>query len=81
MNLKDMISNYSGLFAILVYTLLFILFSFIRKAFKHETVNDVERKPLDVNDEYALVASLMASILHREKTHKNVKVISVREVR
>ena len=77
--MEELFNNYSGLFAIAAYTLLFLLIINIRKLTgKKET--EKEAMPLNPDDEYAMVASLMASIVHRKKTHKNVRVISVKEV-
>ena len=46
------------------------------------TSDEVSREvsPLDVNDEDAVVASLIAAIECRNEYHKNVQVISVRKV-
>ena len=76
--MKELLNNYSGLFAILCYSILFLLFTRIKPKKKLEK-NISKAVNLD-NDEYALVASLMASIIHRNKTHKNIRVISVKEV-
>ncbi len=40
-----------------------------------------EKAKLDVNDEDAVVATLIASIDLRNETNKNVKVISVKEIK
>ena len=37
--------------------------------------------PLNVNDEDAVIASLIASIDYRNETKKNIQVVSVREVK
>ncbi len=36
---------------------------------------------LDLNDEDATVAALVASIDYRNKTKKNIRVVSIREVK
>ena len=77
--MKELFNNYSGLFAILCYSILFLLFIKLKPRKKSEK-NITKEVDLDVNDEYAMVASLMASIIHRNKTHKNIRVISVKEV-
>ena len=41
----------------------------------------VKALPLDVNDEDALVACLVASIDYRNVTKKNIQVVSVKEVK
>ena len=43
-----------------------------------QTTNSV---PVDLNDEDAVVATLIASIDYREKTKKDFKVISVKEIK
>ena len=82
-------ANLSGIIAIFVYLCLFILLSKLRKkkvVEVEETVSEdkeIERSvtPLDPNDEDAVVASLIASIECHNETRKNVRVVSVREVR
>jgi len=46
-----------------------------------ENVAQVVRQPLDLNDEDATVACLIACIEERQVSKKNVQVISVREVK
>ena len=81
--------QYSGLIALLIF--LVVLVIFLRHEAKCENEEEVEEtiqetvktsaSPLNINDEDALVASLVASIELRNETHKNVQVISVREVK
>lgn len=48
---------------------------------KTENVQESNDKvAVDLNDEDAVVAVLVASIDYRNETHKNVKVISVKEI-
>ena len=80
--------NYSGLIAFAIF--LVILVIFLRYETLHEETEDdvVEETPqvsntacpLDINDEDAVVASLIASIEAHNETNKNVQVISVRKV-
>ena len=80
--------KYSGIIAMII--LLVVLVIFIRyKATHDEEIIEEETKqveiekqvyPLDLNDEDALVASLVAAIEMREQIHKNVEIISVRKV-
>ena len=74
--MRELINNYSGIFGIIFYSILFILYKMLKKNFKKSN----SRHPLDENDEDALVACLTASIHHHNKTHKSVKIVSVREV-
>lgn len=48
---------------------------------KEETVIHKTVEHLDLNDEDATVACLIASIDYRNKTKKNIRVVSVREVK
>ena len=83
----EFISNYSGIVAIIVYS--FILFLILKFRKPEEAEEEKEEEPafeperlpqLDLNDEDAVVASLIASIEAHNETHKNVRVVSVREV-
>ena len=83
----DIISRYSGIFAIIVYSLLLYLFLKFKpkKKAEKEAEEVTEEKnpsasPLNLDDEDAVVASLIASIEYHNETHKNVRVVSVREV-
>lgn len=46
-----------------------------------KSVTTSSSSPLNLNDEDALVASLVASIDYRNETKKNIQVIGVREVK
>ena len=81
-------ANLSGIIAIFVYLCLFILLSKLRKkkvVEVEETVSEDKEittsvTPLDPNDEDALVASLIAAIECRNEYHRNVQIVSVREI-
>ena len=87
----DFLMKYSGITAIIVYS--FILFLILKFAPKKEEEPEEEEEieetkpqavsvsPLDPSDEDAVVASLIASIEYHNETHRNVRVVSVREVR
>ena len=80
--------KYYGLIAMVI--LLIVLVIFIKyQVNKEDEVEEEEvetkevkatRTPLDLNDEDAVVASLIASIECLNATKKNVQVISVRKV-
>ena len=80
--------NYSGLIAFAIFLVALVIF--LRYETLHEETEDdvVEETPqvsntacpLDINDENAVVASLIASIEAHNETNKNVQVISVRKV-
>ena len=80
--------NYSGLIAFAIFLVALVIF--LRYETLHEETEDdvVEEMPqvsnaacpLDINDEDAVVASLIASIEAHNETNKNVQVISVRKV-
>lgn len=81
--------NYSGIIALIIYIIGLVVY--LRYEAKHEDDEDVEEikqtpvtktsaSPLDINDEDATVASLVAAIECRNEFKKNVKVISVRKV-
>ena len=81
----------SILMVFLILVLIIFLTELVAKAMgndeeKEETV--VETKivtpsveHLDLNDEDATVAALVASIDYRNKTKKNIRVVSIREVK
>ncbi len=82
-----LLTKYSGITAIFVY--LFLLWAYMKlvgkkKASETAGVRTYEgankTAPLDMNDEDAIVASLVAAIECRNQYHKNVKVVSVRKV-
>ena len=80
--------NYSGLIALVIFLIALVFF------LRHEALSEDEQEveetvvkeaitpsnPLDVNDEDALVACLIASIECRNETKKNVQVLGVRKV-
>ncbi|MBQ1826960.1 MAG: hypothetical protein II712_00260 [Erysipelotrichaceae bacterium] len=86
----ELMSRYSGITAIIVYSLILFIFLKIKgnrpaeeKAVEEpqETVrNDVSASPLNLDDEDAVVASLIASIEYHNETKENVRVVSVREI-
>jgi len=84
----ELIMKYSGISAILLYLLLlYIVLKFSRKKVKEEkktiadnTSQNNEVSKLDLNDEDALIASLIASIDYREETKKDIRIISIKEV-
>ena len=86
----ELIQNYSGIAAIIVYSLiLFVVLKFRKPEVKEEEPEEEEQPQLstesvsrlDLNDEDAVVASLIASIEYRNEVRKDVRVVSVREVR
>lgn len=81
--------NYSGIIALILYVIALVVF--LRYQANHEEIDDEEPKkeiiskktdvePLNLDDEDATVASLIAAIECREEYKKNVQVISVRKV-
>ena len=81
--------NYSGVIALVIFVVILVIF--LKKEAKllnqeenqeedKPIIEEVNASPLDLNDEDATVASLIAAIECRNETHKNVQVISVREV-
>ena len=87
----ELLVKYSGITAIIVYSLiLFLILKFRKPEQAREEKREEESEPsyvsesvspLDSNDEDAVVASLIASIECHNETRKNVRVVSVREVR
>ena len=78
------ILNARGSGAILLGILLVIvvLISLFKKNDDNEENEEVRNcHPLNLNDEDAVVASLIASIECRNETHKNVQILSVREIK
>ena len=71
-----MVNNYSGIIALILY--IFALAVFLRHEAGNTSADDVSK--LNLDDEEAMVASLIASIECRKKYKKNVRVISVRKV-
>ena len=84
----EIISRYSGLFAIAGYSLLLGIIMLISRAFKKkqpvekpaEVSRAVISRPLDESDDDAVAACLVAAIECRNECHKNVRIVSVREV-
>lgn len=82
----ELISKYSGLFAILVYGIILAIILLINKNKKpkEEEIQEVKQNKtyqrLDTDDEDALVASLVASIDYQNETNKNIEVLSVRRI-
>ena len=80
--------QYYGIIALIIYIICLIVF--IRYEAKHEDdnveevkelkQNNISASPLDLNDEDATVASLIAAIECRNEYKKNVRVVSVRKV-
>ena len=84
----EFLDKYSGLIALVL--LIIALIIFVRTYKEDDDQEQQEQKqqqlatstsPLDINDEDATVASLIAAIECRNETGKNVHVISVREVK
>ena len=75
----------------LILVLIIFLTELVAKAMgndeeKEETVVETKAvtpsvEHLDLNDEDATVAALVASIDYRNKTKKNIRVVSIREVK
>ena len=79
----EILSNYSGITALIVYGIILALILSLRKkkTVDEETTEEVkERLPLDLNDEDATVACLVAAIDCREECHRNVQIVSVRRI-
>ena len=74
----------TGLLALLFLAIVLAIYLAINKNKKQipevKEEKQVSASPLDVNDEDAVIASLIASIECRNEYHKNVQVISVRKV-
>lgn len=81
----------STLMVFLILVLIIFLTELVAKAMgndeeKEETVVETKAvtpsvEHLDLNDEDATVAALVASIDYRNKTKKNIRVVSIREVK
>ena len=86
--MMEFISRYSGLCAIVVYSLILwiiLAISSRRKRAKAEPVRTPQPTAtnagrLDENDEDAVVAALVAAIEGRNEWHKDVRIVSIREV-
>ena len=77
--MKELWDKCSGIIAIVGYLLILFLFLKLKKRKKQEQPVK-EAEPLDLNDENKTVAALVAAIECRNEEHRNVRVISVREV-
>ena len=85
-----LLTKYSGITAIFVYLLLLWLYTkFVARKKSdsaeaaqemRETEDTKKNIPLDMNDEDAVVASLVAAIECRNEYQKNVRIVSVRKV-
>ena len=81
----------SILMVFMILVLIIFLTELVAKAMgndeeKEETVVETKAvtpsvEHLDLNDEDATVAALIASIDYRNKTKKNIRVVSIREVK
>ena len=81
--------KYYGLIALVIY--IACLIAYIRYESQHEGEEVAEEEvktvapkavgsPLDINDEDAVVASLIAAIECRNEYKKNVQIVSIRKV-
>ena len=77
--MKELWDKCSGIIAIIGYLLLLFVFLKLKRKKKPEQVAE-EAEPLDLNDEYKTVAALTAAIECRNEEHRNVRIISVKEV-
>ena len=82
----DIIRQYSGIFAIVIYTAVLYVFLKLKpgkKEEKEETKEVIKKtvsSPLDLSDEDATVAALVAAIECRNEYKKNVQIVSIRKV-
>ncbi|MBQ2658771.1 MAG: hypothetical protein IJF87_09415 [Erysipelotrichaceae bacterium] len=77
--MKEVWDKCSGIIAIIAYLLILFVFLKLKKRKKPEQVTE-EAQPLDLSDENKTVAALVAAIECRNEEHRNVRVISVKEV-
>ena len=77
--MEEIWNKCSGIIAIIAYLLILFVFLKLKKRKKPEPVIE-EAEPLDLNDENKTVAALVAAIECRNEEHRNVRVISVKEV-
>lgn len=85
-----LLTKYSGITAIFAYLLLLLAYTKFFAKKKSEKTGEAEKiretegvnnvTPLDMDDEDAVVASLVAAIECRNEYHKNVRIVSVRKV-
>lgn len=81
----EILNQYSGIIALII---LIVVGCYLLTRKKDEVIEEVKEDkvvervccPLDVNDEDATVACLIASIDARQQTKKNMQVISVRRI-
>ena len=80
----EILTRYSGITAIFVYGfILFLILKFKKKKpvdTVKTVVEQVKHERLDLEDEDATIASLIAAIECREQYHKNVQIVSVRRI-
>ena len=80
----EILTRYSGITAIFVYGfILFLILKFKKKKpvdTVKTVVEQVRHERLDLEDEDATIASLIAAIECREQYHKNVQIVSVRRI-
>ena len=77
--MKELWDKCSGIIAIIAYLLILFVFLRLKKRKKPQQVKE-EPEPLDLSDENKTVAALVAAIECRNEEHRNVRVISVKEV-
>lgn len=77
--MRELWDKCSGIIAIIGYLLTLFVFLKLKKRKKPEQLTE-EPEPLDLNDENKTVAALVAAIECRNEEHRNVRVISVKEV-
>ena len=83
MSIQDIWNNYSGIVAIFGYLLVLIIIMSFRKGNDSTVLEDntvKEDLPLDINDEDATIACLIASIDYRNECHEDIRIKSVRKV-
>ena len=90
MKLLELAKTYSGITALLIYLPALVLVLRLRQNIrerrqerwaKAREEKAAEKQRLDLQDEDALVACLVASIDYREEVKKDVRIVSVKEVK
>ena len=82
----ELLSRYSGISALIIYgIILYIILHFSKrknkdKEIKEDKPENIRYEKLDLNDEDAVVACLIAAIDCREQYHKNVEIVNVRRI-
>ena len=72
----------TGIIALLVLAIILVIYELIkRNKPTKETEEYKEVSPLNIEDEDATVACLVAAIDYRNETHKNIRIVSVKEVK